>query len=49
MDTEGRAVDGSQHINEHILKTEAVYCPETVTTYQTARGCNTVSWKGQAA
>ena len=40
-DTEGRAIDGRQHINKHFLKTEAVYSPETVTIYQTAHGCNT--------
>ena len=39
--TEGRAKDGSQRINEHFLKTVAVYSPETVTIYQTAQGCNT--------
>ena len=41
MGAEGRAIDGRQLINEHFLKTEAVYSPETVTIYQTAEGCNT--------
>jgi hypothetical protein len=41
MDAEGRAIDGMQHINEHFLKTEAVYSPETVTIFQTAQSCNT--------
>ena len=34
-------MDGRQHINEHFLKKEAVFCPETVTIYQTAQCCNT--------
>jgi hypothetical protein len=41
MDSEGRATDDMQHINEHFLKTEAVYSPETVTIFQTAQFCNT--------